>query len=299
MIQLPYEKVKERIMEQTKLSEKDIDARVRDKLTSLAGLISKDGAIHIIANELSVKLIPDRDKLKVKELLAGMRGITIPLRVLRMYELREFTRNDKPGKVASFLAGDETGVVRVTLWNEQTDKFIGVVDGDTVLVKDATVKDNQGRLELHLQTGSELVRNPVGIKVDASTAPVTGNFTPKKISELSGEPEYVDILGTIVQVFEPRSFAKKTGGEGLVASAIIDDGTGTLRVSFWDDDARALLGDAVENTDLLADVKLELLGQIVKVQGRSRLNPTYNTLEMSASRLDKNPDPKAELARLG
>ncbi len=295
---MPYEKVKEKIKEGTKLSDAEIETRVQQKLAALAGLISPEGAIHILANELGIKLVPERDKLKVKDLIAGMRGITLALRVLKKYELREFTRETRTGKVASFLGGDETGVVRVTLWNEQTDKFAAVSEGMTVQLRDVQVKENQGRFELHLQTGSELVLNPPGITVEANSTASERSYSQKKISELSGSDEFVDILGTIVQVFDPRSFQKKTGGSGTVVNAVIDDGTGTLRVSFWDADAQALLGDSLEKPELLGDAKLELLGQIVKIQGRCKLNPTYNTLEMSVSSFVKNPDPSAEMNRL-
>jgi replication factor A1 len=298
MISIPYEKIKQRIHDQTGLSEKDIEKKVQDKLASLAGLISQDGAIHIVANELGVSLTPDRENLKIKDLLAGMRGIVLNMRVVKKYELREFAKEGRSGKVASFLGGDDTGVTRVTLWNEQTDTFAAVEEGMTVQLKEASVKENQGRIEVHLGTGGELVLSPAGVTVPVNTAAPQRSFTLKKIGELAATDEYVDILGTIVQVFDPRSFQKKTGGEGVVVNAVIDDGTGTLRVSFWDDDARGLLGEALSKPELLGDAKLELLGQIVKVQGRCKLNPAYNTVEMSVSKFVRNPDPASEMGRL-
>jgi replication factor A1 len=298
MITIPYDKVKARIKEQTGLSEKDIDQKVHDKLTSLAGLISQDGAIHIVANELGVKLTPDRTNLKVKDMLAGMRNISLNLRVLKKYELREFNKDGRVGKVAGFLAGDDSGVVRITLWNEQTDQFPAIEEGQTIQVKEGSVKENQGRLELHLGTGSQIIINPPGVVVTVNGPTEQRNYTMKKIGELSQSDEFVDILGTVVQVFDPRSFQKKTGGEGVVVNMVIDDGTGTLRCSFWDEDARKLLGDALSRPELLGDAKLELLGQIVKVQGRCKLNPAYNNVELTVNKFVQNPDPQGEMARL-
>ena len=298
MIAIPYEKVKQSIKEQTGLSEKDIDQKVKDKLASLAGLISQDGAIHIVANELGVKIMPDREHLKVKDLLAGMRSINLNLRVMRIYEVREFNKEGRAGKVGSFLAGDESGVVRVTLWNEQADKLATIKESMTIQVKDASVRENQGRLELHLGMGGDIVLEPKGVVVTVNQSAQERSYTFKKIGELSQTDEFVDILGTIVQVFDPRSFAKKDGSQGTVANAVIDDGTGTIRVSFWDADVRALLGEAADKPELLADAKLELLGHIVKIQGRCKLNAAYNTLELTAQRFEKNPDPRAEMARL-
>lgn len=298
MIQIPYERVREAIKEQKGFSESDIDKRVQEKLTALSGLISKDGAIHIIANELGVKLMPDRKYLKVKDLLPGMRGITMNLRVLRKYELREFSKEGRSGKVASFLAGDETGVTRVTLWNEQAEKLGLIEEGMIIQIRDVQVKENQGRVEVHLQTGSEMITEPKGVVVEANAAPQERSFTTKKINELSQSDEFVDILGTILQVYDPRSFTKKTGGAGIVANVTIDDGSGTIRASFWDDDCRKLFGEAIAKPELMEAAKLELLGQIVKVQGRCRLNAAYNTLELSVSRFVLNPDPTVEMNRL-
>ena len=299
MIALPYDKIKQAIKAQAGLSDAEIDKRVKDKLTSLAGLISQDGAIHIIANELGVKLMPERDNLKVKDLLAGMRGITLALRIMKLYEIREFNKEGRAGKVGSFLGGDESGVVRVTLWNDQADKMKDLSEGMTIQLKEATVKENQGRMELHLQTGSDIIKDPVGIKINVNSTVEERSYTLKKIGELGQSDEFVDILGTIVQVFDPRSFMKKTGGQGIVVNAVIDDGTGTIRASFWDDDARKLLGESVDRPELLADAKLELLGHIVKIQGRCKLNPAYNNVELTVNKFVQNPDPATEMARLG
>jgi replication factor A1 len=305
MITIPAERIRASIREHTGLSEAQIDARVAEKLASLSGLISKEGALHILANELGVKVAPDKDKTKVKDLLAGMR-INIPLRVVRVYEVRNFSKDGREGKVASFLAGDETGVTRVTLWNEHAEKLTMLSEGSTVLVREGTVRENQGRLEIHAGAGSELVIEPPGVTVSVNATDVSGvgerPYARKKISELTNQDEYVDILGTIVQVYDPRSFTKKTGqktGEqGLVCAVLIDDSTEKIRASFWDNDCRALLGDAVDRPENLESAKLELLGTIIKVQGRCKMNAAYNQLELSVTAFTLNPDPAAELSRI-
>lgn len=298
MITIPPDRIRTSIRDQAKLTDAQIDARVAEKLASLSGLISADGALHIVANELGVKITPDKEKNKVKDLLVGMR-VSIPLRVLRVYEVRQFAKEGRSGQVGSFLAGDETGTTRITLWNEHANVLPQLTEGMTVLAREGSVKENQGRIEVHLGAGSELVLNPPGITVSADTpAPQERSYPRKKIGELAPHDEYVDILGTVVQVFEPRGFTKKSGEQGLVCNAVIDDGSGTIRASFWDNDCRAILGDAVTDPSLFEEKKLELLGQLVKVQGRCKVNAAYNQLELSVNVFVKNPDPTAELARL-
>ncbi len=299
---MPPERIRERITAQTGMTNAQIDLKVQEKLTSLAGLISLDGALHIVANELGVKLTPDREELRVKDLLPGMK-VQLNLRVMKAYELRTFAKEGRTGQVASFLAGDETGVVRIALWNEHAPLISQLTEGIIVQVRDAVAKENQGKLELSIGTGANLLLSPPGVTVTVNASAMGSatsdrSFAKKKISELSNSDDYVDILGTIVQVYDPRSFVKKTGEQGLVANAVIDDGSGTIRAAFWDDDCKTLLGDAASRPELLGDTKLELLGQIVKIQGRCKLNPTYNAMEVSVSKFVKNPDPAAEMDRV-
>lgn len=298
MITIPPERIRASIREQAKLTDAQIDARVSEKLAALSGLISQDGALHIVANELGVKITPDKENTKVKDMLPGMR-ITLPLRVLRIYEVRQFAKEGRSGQVGSFLAGDESGVTRITLWNEHANVLPSLTEGMTVLVREGTVKENQGRVEVHLGAGSELVMNPPGITVSASTPSAQDrSYARKRIGDLTPQDEYVDILGTIFQVFDPRGFTKKTGEQGLVCNVLIDDGSGKIRASFWDNDCRSLLGDAVRDPQLLEDKKLEVLGQIVKVQGRCKMNAAYNQLELSVNAYTLNPDPAGEMDRV-
>lgn len=298
MITIPPERIRASIREQKQLTDAQIDARVAEKLASLSGLISHDGALHIVANELGVKIAPDKDKSKVKDMLVGMR-ITIPLRVLRVYETRQFAKDGRTGQVGSFLAGDETGTTRITLWNEHANHLPALAESMTVLIREGTVKENQGRIEVHLGAGSELVLNPTDVTVSATTPPPQERSYPrKKIGELTPQDEYVDILGTVLQVFDPRGFTKKNGEQGLVCNVVIDDSSGTIRASFWDNDCRAILGDGVSQPALLEEKKLELLGQLIKVQGRCKVNAAYNQLELSAVGFTLNPDPAAEMSRL-
>ena len=59
MLKIPLENIIEKIKQNTSLSEADINAKIDDKLKQLSGLISKEGAAHIIANELGVKLFEE------------------------------------------------------------------------------------------------------------------------------------------------------------------------------------------------------------------------------------------------
>src|SRR5574341_1645940 len=159
MIRMPLPDILARIKEKTGLAEADLMTKIDAKCVALAGLISKEGAAHIIANELGVKLFEGGGK--IKDLLPGMRNAEILGRVTQIYEVREFKRADgSSGKVGSFLVGDDTGVVRIVCWGNQADLLAQISTGAPVKISGGMVRENQrGYNVVHLNEGSRVNRN--------------------------------------------------------------------------------------------------------------------------------------------
>jgi hypothetical protein len=328
MIDIPIQQIIAKIKEQKGLSEAEIHAKIQEKLKQLAGLISEDGAAHIIANELGVQLIKEGGEAKIRDLYPGMRSVTVPGRVTRKFELRTFNKQGRDGKVAGFIIGDETGQVRVTLWNDQTDLFGQFNEGDVVRVRNAFVKENRGAPELHLNTDSRLEIRPNGVSVGAVQP--QGARAPrdrKSIKEMTGTEENVELLATVVQVYDPRYFevcaqcnkrvtqtaagaqcpahGTVTPMMNYVVSAFLDDGTGNMRTTFWKQQAQRLLAKTDEEMLAYKDdpkafeaVKTEMLGEIVKIVGRCKKNETFDRVELTANLVFRDIDPEEELARL-
>ncbi|MBU1704973.1 MAG: DUF2240 family protein, partial [Nanoarchaeota archaeon] len=164
MLQVPLDQIIEKIKEKSGLSEQDIKKKIDDKLKQLSGLISKEGAAHIIANELGIKLFEQTSgKLQVKNILAGMRDVEATVKVTNVFPITEFSRKDgTPGKVGSFIAGDETGTIRFVLWNEQTNLLDQLAPNTIIKIVGGYVKENQGRKEIHVNDRSKLLINPGG-----------------------------------------------------------------------------------------------------------------------------------------
>ena len=67
MIRVPYEDIINKIMKNSEMNRTDIDIKVSKKLDQLSGLISKEGAAHIVANELGINIYPKQiQSLKFK-----------------------------------------------------------------------------------------------------------------------------------------------------------------------------------------------------------------------------------------
>lgn len=328
MIQMPYEDVVAKIKEKSGLSDSDIEEKISKKLEQLSGLISKEGAVHIIANELGIKLFEQvSGKLQIKNILAGMRNVETVGKVTQVFEVREFIREESVGHVGSFIIGDETGTIRVVCWGEKAKAVNEIKEGDVVKVISAYVKENNDRKEIHLNDRSKLMLNPPGETVGEVKTTALDEAKRKKINELGENDQNIELLGTIVQVFEPRFFevCPKCSSRALqredkfyckqhnivepvysyVFNVSLDDGTGNIRCAFFRNQADKLTGKSPdqmtvykESPEKFEEVKNALLGDIIKITGRVRKNEMFDRIEFIAQRVDPNPNPEEELKKL-
>lgn len=313
------------IKEKAKISEDEINSRIEKKLKQLSGLISKEGAAHIIANELGIKLYDKYSgKLQIKNILNGMRDVETLGKVQQVFEVREFQTEKRSGKVGSFIIGDETGTIRVVTWGSQADNIKHLSKDMIVKIKSGYVRDNNGRKELHLNDRSRLILNPPGESV-GDVKPFT--ITRKNIKQLAEHDQNIELLGTIVQVFEPRFFEicpecnkkpKQVEGNfvcdehksinpdySYVLNLVLDDGTETIRAVFFRNQLENLLSQTKDqvleyrsNPQKFEEARNDLLGKIIKVNGRAVKNTMFDRLEFITNRVYPNPDPKEEVKRL-
>jgi len=325
MYKIPLNELKEKITNSGKINSEQLDNRIKAKINELSGLISEEGAAHIIANELGVELVDqNKNKLKIKEIYVGMRNISTVGKVIRKFEIREFQKGDSTGKVCSLIIGDETGTIRIVFWNDQVDQLNKVNENDIILVKDVYVRENNQNKEIHFGDRGELTINPEGETI--TSVRETSEYERKKIEDLTENDGNVEILGTIVQVFDPRFFnvcpncAKRANEvengfncaeHGLVEPSlsyvlnlVLDDGTGNIRGVFWKNQTIHLLGKTEEEVsgykdDLtpFEDVKTDLLGEQFKLMGRVKRNDMFDRLEFNVQRVEK-AKPEEEIVRL-
>jgi replication factor A1 len=323
MIRVPYESILIAIQEKSGLSKEQIEAKIKEKLDLLSGLVSKEGAAHIVANELGISLVSKTSgKVQISKLLEGMRDITILGKVVQVYEARTFEKSGKSGSVGSFIAGDETGTVRVVLWNEQSKRLAELNKGDVVKVENGYVRPRTDGVELHLNDKSKLTINPTGETVNFNTAPASQK---KKLNEITANDNFVEVTGTVVQVFDPRFYevcptcGKRarmdesrfvcdvhgiiTPAYAYVVNAFIDDSTEQMRIVCFKEQARELLrksdGEMMTFKDapeLFEAARTEMLGAFLRISGRVRKNEMFDRLEITAQKVTP-ANPEEEAAR--
>ncbi|MBD3259959.1 DNA-binding protein [Candidatus Woesearchaeota archaeon] len=83
--------------------------------------------------------------MKINELQPKQGKVEIVVEITEKEEPREFTKFGAVGKVCSCKAKDETGEIKLTLWNDQIDQ---VDVGDKVKISNGYVNEYQGEMQL-------------------------------------------------------------------------------------------------------------------------------------------------------
>ena len=182
------------------------------------------------------------DTYRVEDLSLGASDVDLVGQVLDTDSVRTFDRDDgSEGRVANLTLGDETGRVRVTLWDEKADLVTSFDAGEVVEVGDGYVRDRDGDLELHVGNRGTIE----AVDADVEYVPET---TP--IGELA-IGQTVDIDGGVIETDPVRTFYRDDGSEGQVRNVRLKDETGEIRVALWGDkaDADIELADHVVVTD--------------------------------------------------
>ena len=87
--------------------------------------------------------------MKIKELRDGMKRVSIQAKVTEKSDPREVMSRfkDQTYKVATVMIADETGTVKLTLWNDQID-LVNV--NDMVRIENGYVTSFRGEIQLNV-----------------------------------------------------------------------------------------------------------------------------------------------------
>ncbi|WJI09565.1 replication protein A [Methanobacterium sp. CWC-01] len=183
-----------------------------------------------------------------------MRDVTIVGVASKVYDEITFERDDgSTGRVKSLELEDDTGAIRVTLWNEDT--ALEIKKGDIIKIIGGNIEfDDYSTAGYRINTNWNskiLINPPIDAKLKEMLHECGKYLKPFKIGELNqieDEGDEVDVVGRVVNLYEPNEFQRDDGSKGVVRSAELADETGVVRVSLWEDKAEGHLneGDAVK-----------------------------------------------------
>ncbi|MFW9844340.1 MAG: OB-fold nucleic acid binding domain-containing protein, partial [Candidatus Thorarchaeota archaeon] len=257
----------------------DILTMIQEKRNELGPeVINDESAAMIVARELGVDLhkMSPSARQRIEDISESTKNVAgLVGRVDRIGTVRTFSRKEGgEGKVASIFISDETGSIRVALWDDMTkaisEDHISV--GSIIQVRGAyvkmglgdTIELNLGRMGTIRQLENDEIEE-LGIDFSGQSKDVM------KISELQENTYDVSLKVKIDRVFRVSTFTKKDGNDGKVLAMVVADESGSTRLVFWDEKA-----DEAEEIEA---------GEVIRVDhAYTRLNRDGSEIEVHVGR---------------
>ena len=186
------------------------------------------------------------DEATIEALTLGQSDVVLQGRVLDTEGIRTFDRDDgSQGQVANLTLGDETGRVRVTLWDERAPRAEELAAGATVEVVDGYVRERDGEIELHVGDRGRIEAVSATVEYEPETTPI-------ETVELD---QTADIAGVVRSADPVTTFERDDGSEGQVRNIRLQDDSGDIRVALWGE--KADLDIAPGDELLVADAEIQ------------------------------------------
>ncbi|HOT06167.1 MAG: Replication factor A [Methanosaeta sp. PtaB.Bin039] len=251
-----------------RISQEDFLSRVDEKVSLMGGLCDPHTAALLVARELGVGDV----QVKIRDIRPESGMVGFVGRVVSSSQVREFRRSDgSSGKVASLILGDETGIVRVVLWDEGAELVrSGDLHADQVLQVRGFAREGRDGTEVSIGRGCTLQEVDQDIRV---------RVEPFKIGEISADQSDLNIVARVIEVGEVRQFQRKDGTAGRLRSIVLGDETGKIRMTLWD---QAVDMDIAEGQvlEVINASSRERYGQVEVQTGR------YTVIRQSAAEVE-------------
>jgi replication factor A1 len=203
----------------TDVSEADFREAVASKVEQMGGLADEETAAMLIAHEL------DEGEVEgIADIEPGMEEVKFLGKVVRIGDIRNFERDgdDPEGKVLNVEVADETGPVRIALWDEAAASAAeGLEDGDVLRIKG---RPNEGYNGLEISVDQVEIDEDVEIEVPDAEDSISG---------LALGRSDVTVDGVVLDTGTVRTFDRDDGSEGKVANFTLGDETDRIRVTLW------------------------------------------------------------------
>lgn len=310
---MSFEELVEELEKKSGIPKHDILDKVNKKHKDMRDLITKEGALILVAKESGIEL-EENNKIQIKDIDLKRKSVNIIGRIFKISKINEFQASDgNKGRVVNLFIGDNTGTIRLPLWNDQV-KIVeeGIISiGDIVQINNAMPKENLfGDIEISLGRFGSI--KPVDEYIDLPDVDElmkkSSEFTPERtqISNLTTGGIF-EVKGTIVQIFKGNflfnvcsmcsnritdkcnEHGEVTPNKALVLPFIIDDGTADIRCVMFRDAAEKFCGinsndlSELEAEERFEKIKKALLGKEVILVGRVKKNKIFDKLELIAS----------------
>jgi len=224
------------------ITKEEFTEKVNEKVEQMGGLCDEKTAAMLVAHDLGLNET-GKSSQKVADIKSDSGNVNFIAKVVSVFPIREFTRSDGTvGRVGNLLVADETGSIRITLWDDKADLINqGFIEIGHNLQLGGYVKEGYSGVEVNI--GGNGVLSQTDEEVNVKNASM-------KISDIKSGTGSINVIGRLLDISDIRTFNKKDGSKGRVGNITIGDDTGKIRITLWDDKtdkiAELRLGDSVE-----------------------------------------------------
>jgi replication factor A1 len=187
---------------------------------------------------------------KINELTENSHDIELLGKITAKSSINHFTRKDgSEGTVASFEIVDETGKIRITLWDEMALSIDNYQINDIVrVIGGRTRVGMNNNLEVHLGKKGRIIKDPkaslsIPEKIEAIESSITPvskktkskDKTPKEVrlAQLDESMRNISVIARVSGISTIREFTRKDGTTSSVGSVLVKDNSGPGRITFW------------------------------------------------------------------
>lgn len=285
----------------------------KDSVISVTGAYVKNNEVHTgfngtvsLEDGCAIPLTEER-VTRLADVKPGMDPVVTFGRVTDVQPSREYVRDGKTKKVASFTLAD--GVPRrVVLWDSNAEKEIK--PGEIVRLE-GYAKENRGETEIHVGWRG---------KIDTGAAPPYEIALPaskrKAISELRDGDRGAEVRAIVVDVQRPTAIevcsscglmirggacakcGAATPKKSLILNLELDDGRAAVRATLYRNNAESFLGaDASDFEQKFDERRGALLGEEMLLTGDARHNERTGSLDFIVRQFSVI-EPEKETAKL-
>jgi len=206
-------------------SEEEIAGLIKAKVDKFEGLLTEQGAVFMVQKELGMGK-EQLEQMQIGQIEEGMKGIEVKGKVEGLFPVKEFDKGGKKGKLKSFILSDGTGEVRVTLWNDQVDKY-ELTRGSEVKISNVLVSKFNEKKQITL--GFNGIIEILNKKEEEF----------EKLSDLKSAMTSVNVIGRIMRKFPCKDF-ETADRKGKLCSFQLSDGSAMLRATAWNEKANEI-----------------------------------------------------------
>ncbi len=223
------------------MSKSEFKNRISKYSKKYSGLINDDVIAYMIIDELGRNF---SNYSNISALYPGSRATMFV--TVAPPEPKIFTKRKDARPGAEVFISDSTGRARLILWDKQHVELIEnkqIKLGTKLKIINAKISKSQYGIDLSLDRFESLIINP-------SDFPEGNDFNDideLNISDISNVTADgpVNVIGTISGKNSLRTFYRKDKSEGQVLNLELYDGTGSIRITLWDEHARIADGFSV------------------------------------------------------